>query len=92
MVNLRLLQAPLPGFVIKECEYFVERLIRIIHHVRKRPSLSITQEFIARQGNGRHSWAGRDLGMDIGIQITIYHLQKLYLQIRELQVRFPRSG
>jgi hypothetical protein len=55
MMCLGFLHTPLPIRVIEEFKRFVERLRRIIQNVGECSTLSIFQEFFARDGNFDHS-------------------------------------
>jgi hypothetical protein len=51
VVGLRVLHPPLSIFVIEEGEHDVKRLLGIVHHIGKRPTLHVTEELFARHND-----------------------------------------
>jgi len=57
-MDFRLFHPPLPVLVVEAFKHVLKGVIWIVHHVGKRPALTITEEVLWRKGHSRffESW------------------------------------
>lgn len=87
MVDLRFLHSALPTFIVEELQNRIERLIWIVHHIRKGSALNFFQEHFARN---HHVWHIR-LQLIAGISHLSVQLLDVYVsQLHILYVNMAR--